>query len=62
MKDEKNTTHHEPPKDPCIWKEVYNHNINGVGTSFQDNPEIQCSACDGKVQSCLSYQVPKKRR
>lgn len=34
-------------KYKCDWKEIYENNQRGRGTSFSKNAKVACQVCDG---------------
>ena len=43
------------PQELCLWKETYQKNQEGKGTSFIKKQEIPCAECDGYDKKCEKY-------
>ena len=48
-------------EDLCLWKEVYENNLKGKGTSFSNKYILKqrgetCGKCQGYDIECITYQ------
>ena len=44
-----------PKRVKCSWREVYESNQRGIGTSFNGNKSVPCATCDGLTDICDKY-------
>jgi len=56
-----NMRRYESSLEMCVWKEVHELNMRGVGTSFVSNKYVKCKDCDGYRRDCSEYYREERK-